>query len=259
MAEQVELKHLRKIVICGNIGVGKTTCVRRLTNSIRNSEAIYEKFEENPFLEGFYKVLEENREKENKYNEYCYPTQMAFLNSRAKRELSISTKLKKITQDSPQPNKYQNEEVEIPIVASNNMVYVMDRGLLEDRYIFGQNQIDQGLMNESETTRYINRFNMYMSLNTLPDVIVYLRSTTDTLKNRINKRARDMEQDIKKEYLESLQTLYDEKLIPAIKEEEDYMGIRVLEYETDHWMEDDVFKNVMGDIKKLDNDIDQGI
>jgi deoxyadenosine/deoxycytidine kinase len=39
-----------KIVICGNIGVGKTTAVRNLSQKIKNSLAIYEKFEENRYL-----------------------------------------------------------------------------------------------------------------------------------------------------------------------------------------------------------------
>lgn len=208
---------MKKIVICGNIGVGKTTSVRKLIGAIQNSEAVFEKFEENEHLPGFYKVLEEKGT--GIYNEFCYPTQMAFLTSRAKRELNC-----------------QNPE----------KVYILDRGLMEDKYIFGQNQIDQGFMSEKEIERYTQKFNQYMEQASLPDLVVYLRADIDVLKDRINKRGRDMEANISPEYLQSLQKLYDENLIPAL--EQDYGQIMMLKYDTNQREEEDVFKKVVQDI-----------
>ena len=215
------LKCLRKIVICGNIGVGKTTAVRRLVNSIQNSEAVFEQFEENEHLPGFYKVLEEKGS--GHYNEYCYPTQMAFLTSRAKREL-----------------KCQDPE----------RTYILDRGLMEDKYIFGKNQIDQGFMSEKEIERYTQQFDQYMEQCKLPDLVVYLKADINTLTQRIKKRGRDMEANISQDYLRSLQTLYDENLIPAL--EEKYSNIMMLKYDTTPCAEDDVFRKVVQDILLFD-------
>ena len=43
-----------------------------------------------------------------------------------------------------------------------------------------------------------------------PDLIVYLRASTDTLLNRIEKRGRDYEGSISPEYLHSLNISYDQ-------------------------------------------------
>ena len=224
MAVNKENLSFKKIVICGNIGVGKTTAVRRLTACIEKSDAIYEKFEENKWLPLFYQILEEKGP--GHYNEACFPTQMAFLHSRALRELSC--------QDP-------------------DTCYVLDRGLLEDRYIFGQNQIDQGFMTDDETERYTHEFEKYVSLSERPDVVVYLRADLSTLLGRIQKRGRDMESTIGADYLGSLQKLYDEKLIPAI--EERFTDVKLLKYNTDDFGEEDVFNKVIADLKAYDAEL----
>lgn len=66
-----------KIMVCGNVGVGKTTACQKLESSILNSQAVYERFDENPHLALFYQELEKNP---NGYNKYSYDTQLTFLN-----------------------------------------------------------------------------------------------------------------------------------------------------------------------------------
>jgi deoxyadenosine/deoxycytidine kinase len=224
MAVNKEKLSFRKIVICGNIGVGKTTAVRRLTGWIDQSSAIYEKFEENESLPLFYQILEERGT--GHYNEACFPTQMAFLHSRANREIAC--------QDP-------------------DTCYVLDRGLLEDRYIFGQNQIDQGFMSDTEIERYTHEFEKYVSLSERPDVVVYLRADLSTLLGRIKTRGRDMEASIGAEYLGCLQKLYDEKLIPAI--EERFTDVKLLKYDTDDFGEEDVFNKVIQDLKEYNEEL----
>ena len=208
-------------MVCGNIGVGKTTACRRLEGLIHDSEAIYEKFAENRYLPLFYKVLEEKGKGE--YNEYCFPTQMVFLKSRAKREMNLTD-----------PTK----------------CYILDRGLLEDRYIFGQNQIDQGFMTEQEIEKYTTEFNNYLSNVAKPDVVIYLRADLDTLLQRVKSRGRDMESSIDTNYLGSLQNLYDNSLIPQI--ENRFKDIKLLKYQTDFTGEEDVVKKVFKDLLLLD-------
>ena len=159
------------------------------------------------------------------YNEYCFPTQMVFLKSRAKRELGLT---------------------------NPNMCYILDRGLLEDRYIFGQNQIDQGFMTEQEIEKYTTEFNNYLAKTAKPDIVVYLRANVDVLLKRIKNRGRDMESSIDSSYLGSLQNLYDNLLIPTI--ENDFKDVKLLMYETDFSGEEDVVRKVFNDLVKLDKD-----
>lgn len=215
---------MKKIVICGSIGVGKTSTVEGLVGSILNSEAVYEKFEENDHLPNFYKTLEEKGF--GHYNKYCFPTQMTFLHSRAKRELNC------LNQDK---------------------VYILDRGLMEDKYIFGQNQIDQGFMSEMEIQNYTQKFDSYMSQVALPDLVIYLTADIDVLKDRIKKRGRDMEASIKSDYLFSLQKLYDGNLIPEL--EKNYSQIKIMKYNTNDISKEEVLKRVGHDILSIDKSL----
>lgn len=68
-----EKKALDYVVVEGPIGVGKTSLVRRLADTL-NSEAFLEKPDENPFLERFYQSP----------GNYALPTQLFFLFQRAR-------------------------------------------------------------------------------------------------------------------------------------------------------------------------------
>ena len=70
-----------------------------------------------------------------------------------------------------------------------------------------------------------------------PDLVVYLRASTDTLLNRIKSRGREYEQSIDPEYLHSLNIAYD-KWIQTEK------GYPVLTIETDGF-------NIFDDSEKL--------
>ena len=69
------LEDLRYIAVEGVIGVGKTSLVARLTQTL-GAKAIYEEFEKNPFLEEFYEDPER----------YAFQTQLFFLMSRYKQQ-----------------------------------------------------------------------------------------------------------------------------------------------------------------------------
>ena len=206
----------KKIIVCGNVGVGKTTACHNLESQLQNSEAIYERFDENPYLPLFYKELQN---KPTGYNKYSYQTQVTFLNLRAQRELDLQNKDK---------------------------CYIVDRSLLEDRYIFGQLHIDDGFMNAEEVEKYCEMFKFHLNTIDKPDVIVFLRADVDVLLERINKRGRDMESGISKEYLSKLQSLYDETLIPIIEKE--YPEILLLKYDTDCYDEEGVVGEISEDL-----------
>ena len=80
------------------------------------------------------------------------------------------------------------------------------------------------------------------------DVVVYIRAKTDTLYDRVLRRGRDMESHIEKEYLNDLNVLYDESLLPALKGfKEDLV---VLVYDTDSMDAEEVAKRCFEDISK---------
>jgi len=206
----------KKIIVCGNVGVGKTTACHNLETQLPNSEAIYERFDENPYLPLFYKELQN---KPTGYNKFSYQTQLTFLNLRAQREIDLQNKDK---------------------------CYIVDRSLLEDRYIFGQLHIDDGFMNAQEVKQYCERFQIHLNTIDKPEVIVFLRADVDVLLERIKKRGRGMESGISKEYLSKLQSLYDETLIPIIEKE--YPEILLLKYDTDNYDEDKVMWEISEDL-----------
>jgi deoxyadenosine/deoxycytidine kinase len=196
--------------------VGKTTACHNLETLLPNSEAIYERFDENPYLPLFYQEL---KKKPTGYNKFSYQTQVTFLNLRAQREIELQNKDK---------------------------CYIVDRSLLEDRYIFGQCHIDDGLMNAQEILQYCEMFKVHLNTIDKPEVIVFLRADVDVLLDRIKKRGRGMESGISKEYLAKLQTLYDETLIPIIEKE--YPEILLLKYDTDTYDEDKVMGEITDDL-----------
>ena len=215
-------RGLKKIVVCGNIGVGKTTACAKLESVISNSESIYERFDENPFLPMFYNEMKKDA---GIYNKFSFPTQMKFLDLRAQREEELSE------------NNKENLE---------NKCYIIDRSLLEDRYIFGQLHIDSNFMLDDEAEKYTRHFENLFDKIEKPDIIVFLRADIEVLLKRIKNRDRDMETSIPKEYLESLQEKYDKTFIPII--EKKYPEIRLLKYDTDNYNEDELVNILSTDL-----------
>ena len=73
LAQAIDIRSLRYIVVEGPIGVGKTSLARRLATTL-NCELVLEQADENPFLEQFYL----NR------RQAALPTQLYFLLQRAR-------------------------------------------------------------------------------------------------------------------------------------------------------------------------------
>lgn len=138
----------------GNIGAGKTTLCKNLAKTIPNSRVAYEEFEENKYLPLFYKHLTKNGPG---YNPYAYPMQMEFFKSRYERELKC---------------------------LNNKESWIIDRCILEDRHVFGQNFINTGILNKSETEKYIEYFESHYKKVAKPSIYIYLRATVDVLQSR---------------------------------------------------------------------------
>lgn len=145
---------------------------------------VLEQFENNEFLPLYYEELEKNGP--NAYNKYSLPSQLQFLKSRISTELTCS-----------EPHK----------------VYIIERSIAEDRFIFVENMFKNGLLSHSELEEFdLRRHESTKEIDPV-DIFIFLRADPNTLKERITERGREMEQGISLDYLTSLNHLYENKLL----------------------------------------------
>jgi len=161
-----------QIAIAGNIGVGKTTMTEKLADVLELSP-IYESVDDNPYLSDFYDNMKR----------WSFNLQIYFLYKRFSNQIEL---------------------------LSSSRGFIQDRSLYEDKEIFARNLKDLKLMSIRDWETYKNLFNEITKFLKEPDLIVYLKASTDTLISRINNRKRDFEKEISLEYIHSLNIYYNE-------------------------------------------------
>lgn len=166
---------------------------------------IYERYEENLFLQPFYDHLKTHG---MEYNPYSYKTQLQFLQTRINQEVEVFA-------DSKGMNAKKT--------------YIVDRSIFEDSAVFAKSQAKSGLMSEEEYVRYSKFFTKALEDIRFPDLVIYLKIDAKKLHERIQSRGREMEKDISEEYLSSLSELYDS----FIKDMES-KGAQILEINTEN-------------------------
>ncbi|MBC8265673.1 MAG: deoxynucleoside kinase [Flavobacteriales bacterium] len=159
------------VAIAGNIGSGKTTLTTKLAKHYK-WEAHYEDVENNPYLNDFYKDMQR----------WSFNLQVYFLNSRFRQILNIK---------------------------ASGKSFVQDRTIYEDAFIFAPNLHSMGLMSSRDFDNYQQLFNLMDSFIQGPDLLIYLRASTPTLVNQIQKRGRDYENSIRLDYLTRLNERYE--------------------------------------------------
>jgi deoxyadenosine/deoxycytidine kinase len=175
------------IGIVGNIGVGKSTLIEALKTSPladrllsawpnRQGEESLHTFPETfdaKVLDAFYKDP----------NAYAFTAQIEFFNGRLHRQSSIKRA---------------------------RGIVLEDRTIFEDYHIFGKAQKILGRLSEAEYIAYQRNYNLMMEKIDEPNLVVYLRADTPTLLKRIANRGRDSEKSIPSDYLNLLNSLYEE-------------------------------------------------
>ena len=159
------------IGIAGNIGSGKTTLTRKLSEHYGWTPK-YEAVTYNPYLEDYYKDIKR----------WSFNLEVYFLEQRFKDVLEIARSRKTIIQD---------------------------RTIFEGVYIFVANNYAMGNLSERDFRTYMELFELMMSLVKAPDLMIYLRSSIPHLVAQIQKRGRDYEQSISIEYLKGLNDRYE--------------------------------------------------
>ena len=199
------MKNHPFVGLAGNIGVGKTTFTEIVAKKM-DWIPYYESVADNPYLIDFYRDM----------SRWSFNLQVYFLHKRFKTHHEMSM--------------------------SNGGV-IQDRTIYEDVEIFARNLQEMNFMDKRDWENYRGLFSIMTSYLRQPDLIIYLKASTDTLLSRIKNRSRDYEKTIDPEYLHTLNVAYN-KWINNIK------NIPVLVIETDGF-------NIFDDKEKLTKILDE--
>lgn len=137
------------IGITGNIGVGKTTFTKLLAQKI-DLIPYYESVDDNPYLSDFYHDMDR----------WSFNLQIYFLQHRFRHHIEINNLSKGVIQD---------------------------RTIYEDAYVFAYNLYEMKIISSRDWNTYIALFNNMTQFLKKPDLIIYLKASTDTLIDRIKK------------------------------------------------------------------------
>ena len=159
------------IGLAGNIGVGKTTFTKLLSEKL-NWTPFFESVSDNPYLSDFYSDMKR----------WSFNLQIFFLHKRFEMHQKMSASLTSVIQD---------------------------RTIYEDLEIFARNLYQLGKLSQRDWDNYRGLFKVMNSYLKRPDLIIYLKADTDTLLSRIKKRGRDYENSIDSEYIHTLNISYD--------------------------------------------------
>jgi deoxyguanosine kinase len=163
------------IAIEGVIGVGKTSLARLLQPSF-DSNLLLEVFEENPFLSNFYQDR----------SRYAFQTQVFFLLSR-----------------------YHQQRRSVPDMISGSKPLISD-------YTFDKDALFACInLAGDELEMYYKVHEALAEKIPAPDLVVYLRATTETLMHRITLRDRSYERSMERDYIHALNSAYDEFFLRA--------------------------------------------
>lgn len=160
------------IAIEGNIGAGKTTLARMLSERFE-ARLVLEKMDENPYVADFYQNP----------RQYAFITQINFLFMRYEQQLNI------LQQD------------------------LFHRVIISD-YLFARDRIFASVnLEEREFFLYDRISRLLVEAVPVPDIVIYLQSSTDVLLENIRRRNRPIESNITRDYLKLLNEAYNQFFI----------------------------------------------
>lgn len=162
----------RFVAVSGNIGAGKTSLVRYLTERY-GVQPIYEPFGDNPYLDDFYGDMPR----------WAFHSQVFFLGRKCKLHQQVD---------------------------ASAGTFVMDRTMYEDAEIFAAYLARSHRMTPRDHATYLELYDSLKRSIRPPDVLLHLRCSVSATRRRIRKRGRANEQQIPLAYLRSLHGLYEE-------------------------------------------------
>ena len=159
------------VAVAGNIGSGKSSLTKLLSERF-GWIPYYESVDENPYLSDFYTDMKR----------WSFQLQVYFLSNRFRSHKTIT--------EGPES-------------------VILDRVIYEDAEIFARNLFEIGMMEERDFRNYVALYDVMTAYLRPPDLLIYLRASTDRLLKQIALRGRDFEQSIQREYLEQLGRHYE--------------------------------------------------
>lgn len=162
----------RLILVAGNIGSGKTSLTERIGSRLGWKTA-YESVVDNPYLPDFYADM----------RAWSFHLQVYFLSHRAEQHLELWKD---------------------PLSA------IIDRSIYEDAAIFARALNHLGNLSERDFLSYKALYQLVIKTLPAPSLLIYLKAPVPVLMNRIHKRGREIESSISAEYLQLLESYYDE-------------------------------------------------
>jgi deoxyadenosine/deoxycytidine kinase len=162
----------RLILVAGNIGSGKTSLTQRIGERLGWLTA-YESVADNPYLPDFYADM----------RIWSFHLQIYFLGHRAQQHLDL---------------------------AADPRSAILDRSIYEDAYIFARALHQMGNLTERDYLSYRRLFDLVVKNLPAPDLLIYLRAPIPILMERIQRRARNIETGITPEYLNLLDSFYED-------------------------------------------------
>lgn len=167
-----EPRDFRFITVIGNVGAGKSTLTRALSEML-SFEASYERVDTNPYLTDFYQDQKA----------WGFHLQIYFLGQRYKDIVSIQ---------------------------KSGRDHIQDRSIYEDVEIFARGLYDSGKMADRDFQTYHDLFHNMVSQLIKPDLAIYLTGSVETILQRIADRGRDSEKAVPAAYWEGLHTRYEQ-------------------------------------------------
>ncbi|MBD8071531.1 deoxynucleoside kinase [Bacillus sp. PS06] len=178
------------ITVEGPIGVGKTSLARAISEHFQYA-LLKEIVDENPFLGKFYQNIEE----------YSFQTEMFFLCNRYKQLEDINEKFL---------------QKKLPVVADYHIL---------KNLIFAERTLKP-----SQYQKYLQIYQILTADMPVPNIIIYLHASLDTLLQRIELRGREIEKSIDPGYLMQLSADYE---IAMERFERDFPSIPVIRFNGD--------------------------
>lgn len=197
------------IAIEGPIGIGKTSLAKKLSAHF-DFHLLKEIVEENPFLGKFYDDIDE----------WSFQTEMFFLCNRFKQ-----------LEDIEQKYLNQNKAVVADYHISKNMIFAK-RTLQQDKF-----------------DKYEQIYHILTSDMPVPNMMIYLHGSLDTILTRIRVRGREIEQNIKPSYLSRLSQDYEDYMNKFEVLHPDIPVIRINGDKTDFVKRQDDLNWVIGQVQ----------
>jgi deoxyadenosine/deoxycytidine kinase len=172
-SKRIKDQNMRLICIEGNIGVGKSTLTKALSDLI-GARAMYEPVGENPYLELFY------------HNPKRYALEMQFW---------------------LMSQRFRMHEDAINHIWTTGQSVIMDRSIYGDWIFAKKNWLDGNIESIGYASYQKHREVMNQKL-LIPHIVLWLKAHPQTCQERISTRGRNCEKSIPLEYLKGLHELH---------------------------------------------------